>query len=601
METQIFESYLRQIRELVLQQQGDSEADNQEIIRLIESQQAVSAGNSSDEAFLQGEHNFYNGQYEQSLKHYLEAKEIPCFQFFCYRASCLVSYERGQQEKALGYALKALRLDPQDPIMQQISASLHSDENMKGGDQTHSHGELSLEDSHRQQNNELINEQEHEAGKQQEYALQTAEINDALQNCIQKSCGGSSSMSMPEGGFPGRQHALEAMPKISCDLEIAQRMPLVVPENSHGLEQRIRFFQNSQAECMHNYLQQAEKNSKLTEHALYVLNGWPAHVQKSLLFTEESRKSCGGHYLRWNGRGIAINPGPGFLDNFHRQGLCIRDIDFVIVTRNNREAYADVKAISELNQQLNKISPDRQIIHYYLHQRVCQELAPFLKPSFKQARNTIHKLEMYLDSPDVEKVELEEGIALHYFQTTMPGALHSYRETSDEHAFNNSNLGIRLELANDVKKLKVGYLSGLAWSPLLAHHLGHCDLMLTAFGNTNSSDYSKLGYNEDCLGYYGVYTILEELAPRLMLLTEFGGREGDIRIEVVKKMRSELSNLPHQSSVLLAADVGLVIDLNTLNVKCSISDATVAPKDVSVVASSESFGHLRYLSSRYCA
>lgn len=603
MEAQVFENYLRKVRELVSQQQDNLQADNRDIICLIEKEQEASAGNSSDEAFLQGEKNFFNGQYELSLKYYLEAKEIPCFQFFCYRASCLVSYERGQQEKAISYAQKALRLDPQDPIIRQIYASLQSADYEKENVHTHNQEELSLEEASCEQESVLINDDQCENLQPQEYALQTAEMNETVQNCIQKSCSGSSSISMPEANFSNKHPAFEGTPKLSCGLEITQRLPsVIISENAHGLEQRIRFFQNHQAESMQNYLQQSEKNSKLTENALYVLNGWPAHAQKSFLFTEESRRSSGGHYLRWNGKGIAINPGPGFLENFHRQGLCIRDIDFVIVTRNNREAYSDVRAISELNHQLNRIAPDRQILHYYLHQRVCQELAPFLKPSFKQARNTVHKLEMYLDSPDVEKVDLEEGIALHYFQTTMPGILNNCSQNSDEHAFNNSSLGIRLELTNDAKKLKIGYLSGLAWSPLIAHHLGHCDLMLAAFGNTNSSDYSKLGYNEDSLGYYGISTLLEELAPRLMLLTEFGGREGDIRIEVVKKMRSEhIHSTSQLSTVLLAADVGLVIDLNNLNVKCSISEASVAPKDVSVVASSESFGHLRYLSSRYCA
>lgn len=596
MEAQVFENYLRQVRELISQQEDNSEIEFPEVIQLIEQQKEISAGNNSDEAFLKGELHFYSGEYEQSLKHYLDAKEIPCFQFFCYRASCLVSYERGQHEKAFGYAEKALKLDAEDPIVRRILALRDSSSNAQGNE-NYSHSEVVNESFSNQENHsiDLLKE------NSQEYALQTAVVEEAVQNCIQKNSEDSALVSMTN--FSQKYHPLERASRMTCDLEVAsQACPESLQDHTRGLEERIRLFQNSQTEGMQSYLQQTEKNHRLEENALYVLNGWPAYTQKSILFTEESRKSCGGHYLRWNGRGIVLNPGPGFLENFHNQRLSIRDIDFVIVTRNNRDAFADVRGISELNHQLNKISPERQIIHYYLHQRVCQELSPFLKPSFKQARNTIHKLEMYLDSPDVEKIELDEGIFLHYFQTSMPRALQNYRESSDEHSFNNASLGIRLELTNDERKLKLGYLSGLAWSPLLAHHLGHCDLLLTAFGNTNPNDYSKLGYNEDSLGYFGTSTLLEELAPRLMLLTEFGGREGDVRIEVVKKIRSEYArNSSQLSSSLLAGDVGLIVDLNSLNIKCSISEALVAPRDVSVVASSESFGHLRYLSSRYCA
>lgn len=596
METQTYESYLRQVRELALQQHEDRSAINDQISRLIEDYRAGCEENSSDEEFFSGELNFYNGHYEQALKHYLEAKEIPSFQFFCYRASSFISRERGQPEKALNYAQKALRLDSEDPTLHQLLVTLQQEDgispeasfdfNTSGEEQRFQSelftGEVSSGD-----------DLEQEA----QFSMQGGEVSDAIQSYIENGYNEGAS-SMERNSF-NPQSAFEGLHKFSLSNEASPHLDAASSTESDGnnpLEARIRQFQNSQAQYMQGYLQQPEKRVKLLDNLLYVLNGWNlSSDSKQTLFTEESRKSSGGHYLRWNGRGIALNPGPGFLENFHNQGLCIRDIDYVIVTRDSYDAYADVKAISELNQQLNKTAPDRQIIHYYLHQRVCQELAPFLKPNFKQARNTIHKLEMFLDSPDVEKVELDDGIVLHYFLTTMPGsALQSYRESVDEQ----SNLGVRFELTRDNRKIKIGYLSGVAWSPLLAHHLGHCDLMLTAFGNTNSSDYSKLAYSEDSLGYHGSSTLLEELVPRLMLLTEFGGREGDVRIEVVKKMRSELKS---SASVLLAADIGMVIDLNNLNVKCSVSDAPVAPNKINVVSTSDSFGRLKYLSSRYCA
>lgn len=581
METQTFESYLQQVREIASQQPEDLSLENSEIIRLIEEYQANLVNNSSDEAFFHGEHNFYNGNYEQSLKYYLEAKEIPCFQFYCYRASSLISRDRGQLDKALSYAQKALRLDPEDIIMNRLLASLQGVEGFQDS--------LSPSDQSGYEEEAYSSERNEE---EQAFDLQEEGITEAIQTfilgqhpdshaCKQGSCN--------HGSLQGHQFTM--MDESFEEQDVCK----------NALEQRIRLFQNIQAEGMQAYLQQSYRRTKPLDNMLYVLNGWNFHpAAKPLLFTEESRKSSGGHYLRWNGRGIAINPGSGFLENFHSQGLSIRDIDYVVVTRNSPEAYADVKAISDLNQQLNKTAPDRQIIHYYLHQRVCLELAPFLKPSFKQARNTIHKLEMFLDSPDVEKIELAEGITLHYFLTTMPGASQGYNKL-DEHSFSQSNLGIRLELTNDHKKLKLGYLSGIAWSPLLAHHLGHCDIILAAFGNTNPTDYSKLGYNDECLGYFGTATLLEELAPRLMLLTEFGGREGDIRIEVVKKMRAENSDNSRMHSELLAADIGLALDLNSLKIKCSISEASVPAGQVSAVASSDSFGRLRYLSSHYFA
>lgn len=87
-----------------------------------------------------------------------------------------------------------------------------------------------------------------------------------------------------------------------------------------------------------------------------------------------------------------------------------------------------------------------------------------------------------------------------------------------------------------------------------------------------------------------------------MLLTEFGGREGDIRLEIIKKLRNELNSASSlQKSILLPADIGMTIDLNFLQVKCLISGTSVDPHHIHVVAQNDSFGRLNYLSRHYCA
>lgn len=392
---------------------------------------------------------------------------------------------------------------------------------------------------------------------------------------------------------------------------------------SHDLEQRIQAFQSSQTELIQEYHNLSQQRSTLLDHCLYILQGWhfpqgTASASKSFfetpftsfLLTEHSRQTSGGFFLRWNGKGIVINPGRHFVDFFHRQGLHIKDIDFVIVTKDDPEAYIDVKEIYELNRQLNKISPELQVIHYYLNSKAHQELSSILKPYFRQARHTIHNLELFLDSPDVEKIELGDGIQLNYFlaesQEIFTKNVHSKQES---HQKNSSTLGIRLNLQSYESKgasyrgmpeaeIRIGYVSGVAWSPLLAHHLGSCDLLLTGFGNTHPNDYGKLSYNTDSLGYHGTFSLLEEVSPRLMLCSEFEGREGDIRIEIIKKMRQEYAQTNHSARntpVVLPADIGLLVDLKTLHIQCSVTQAFIDPTQVHVVKLVDGFGNLRYL------
>jgi hypothetical protein len=415
--------------------------------------------------------------------------------------------------------------------------------------------------------------------------------------------------------------ALEELKKLaesSNELELPALQTFISDEigvdskASITLEKRMASFQLSQKELIKRYLKHFIPNALRPNFTLFYLNGWPSEFTEEsslplpFMLTEQSRKSTGGIFIRWNGKGIAINPGVNFLHHFHAQGLHIHDIDYVIVTGSTPSCYADVKDLYEINYELNKAGPSLHVIHYYFSHHAFQELSRVLKPHFKQERETLHSLEIFLDSPDVEKVELAEGILLHYFSTsnreTFLGSSQNKDERSSKH---NSELGIKLEMKTTSSEkeekavVRLGYIGQCAWNPLLAHHLGHCDLLITCFGNTSSNDINQISYNTDCLGYHGSYTLLEEVAPKLHLCGEFGGREGDIRLEVCQKIRSDYyaqrSASQRDLSAILPADIGLCICLKSLYIKCPISNEWVAPGQVQAAKTSDSFGKLVYL------
>lgn len=384
-----------------------------------------------------------------------------------------------------------------------------------------------------------------------------------------------------------------------------------------SLEKRVEQFHKHQSTLISHYVEQSQMRKELDRDFLYVLNGWNYQREKDLsvyggqakissfLLPEYRRKTCGGIYLRWNGKGIVINPGMNFLENFHYHGLYVKDIDCVIVTRDNTDAYSDVKGIYDLNYQHNTVSSSLHVINYYLNQKAYNNIATLLKPRFKQERNTIHCLELYLDSPDVEVLNLYEGVSLRYFyispsnQDNQPSEREETGDLDQEH----SCLGIRLELDSSARLEKeskkesfsLGFASGVSWSPRLASSLKGCNIIIAGFEKTGVDDYSKLKYNGDCLGYYGTYSLVKEAQPRLLLCCEFSGREGDIRVEVVKKLREELRKESKQETVILPGDTGLYLDLERLSIQCSISKAFVDPQKIRVVKSSEAFGDLKYL------
>lgn len=377
------------------------------------------------------------------------------------------------------------------------------------------------------------------------------------------------------------------------------------------LEKRIDSFHSIQKELIKKYLKRFSQNLSTLDSALFYLNGWPAGWPQEnafpipLLLTEQSRMSTGGIFVRWNGKGIAINPGVKFLQSFHAQGLHIYDIDYVIVTGSNPSCYADVRELYEVNYELNKINTSLHVIHYYFNHHAFQELSGILKPHFKQERETLHSLEIFLDSPDVEKVELSGGIILHYFSTSNRESFSMSRPNSeDRSAKKHLELGIKLEMRTPASEkeekalVRLGYIGQCAWNPLLAHYLGHCDLLLTCFGKTSSDDIRKISYNQDCLGYYGSFTLLEEVTPKLFLCGEFEGKDGDIRLEACQKIRSDYYTQRGSQrglSTIIPADIGLCICLKNMNIKCSLNEEWIEPGQVQVAKTSDSFGQLMYL------
>lgn len=658
MDVQVFEAYLKQTQQIAQRLPSDPSA-LLDIMQLIEKHRLLIENETYDwEEFFKGESTFYSGQYERALQHYLHAKNVPHYHFFCFRTSCFVARARGNQDQAIKFAKKALKLNSNDEILKQFLHDLNtvSTHRLAESIPKISLGEKEIaelasifEENPRQQQELFAGEfnaskssrpinaftgiEEGGDSFRAESLVALEEKPDFLASVSSKTLAPAKMAAVPASSaqVAGQEERFEdRLYAESRNTESAQNSSLdrlkrlaesSVPAQSsltspfgknNDLESKIEAFQELQSKRLQEYLSYTNTRSKVADNALFILNGWSDNLvrevdssqyanSQGLILTEETRKPSGGLFLRWNGKGIVINPGAGFLNYFHEQGFSLQDIHIVIVTRDDRSAYADVGAIYELNNKLNKLGGQLQIIHYFLNQKAYQELTSILKPNFKQARNTVHSLEVFIDSPDVEKIELDNDIILHYFLASNQESHYRNSQIKGERR-HSTTLGIRLELRGteaDKIPTRLGYISGAAWSPLLAHHLGVCDLLVAGFGNTSPADYTKTGYQEDSLGYNGSYSLIEEIVPRLFVSAEFEGREGDIRLEAVKKLREEIANCGRavlQKTTIVPGDIGLHIDLKTMQIRCPVTGVYVDPANIRIAKSTDLFGRLLYLS-----
>lgn len=568
------------------------------------------------EDFFKGEYEFYSGQYKNALKYYIQAQTIPYFKLFCYRASAYVSKGSDEIEKALAFAEKAQRIFPDD------YATLVILEELLTLDQNH-------DAAHAVRNK--IHDLEVRYGapftspkKRMEFIesfnllIENTNVEDATEDSFALL---KPQAFIPNGPLEGTQQPLVHGSHPSATASqiatlvigtVEEPMSFVEPENhkteippqppkkdnslfqtslEDPLATRIHYFRQKQKDRLDAYLSRWQTRSHLSDNALFVLFGWnPSEYQKEHSFLIP--KPSGGYFIRWNGKGIVINPGRNFLTFFHQQGMHIKDINYVIVTNDNPDSYSDVYEIYRLLHRLNQQQNDHQVIHYYFVPKVFQAVNSALKPNFKQERNNVHALELFLDSPNIEQTELAEDIKLSYFALS---------DAAKENLL--SHLGIRLELKmtpeGSEEPISLGYLSETTWSTDWCHHLSNCDILISGFGETNAEDSAKKRYHDKALGYFGTLTLAESTQPKLLICSEFSGNDGDIRLEVVKLLRKEMQN-QNFPTVILPADTCLEIDLHTLRAPCTVSKMSVNVAEMAITQSSQPFGNLQFLSPYCC-
>lgn len=542
-------------------------------------------------SFLMGERSFYQKQYKAALKSYMEAKSMPLFQFFCYRTCAFLFDQEKKTEKALDFAQKALALHPDDWMTVALCSALLADTGRKE------------EASQMQQNLQ----------SQRSPSRSPFPTSDEV----------STSVSLGEEEFDelaqlfhdeSETEQLPPTSTTSCEsppdrepYQVIQRHYDISSDEGLALERRIQRFQEERKRILKDYIIQAAHKVIPQDYLLHVFEGWHSTPHSAVtasmadLLQQQNQHTTGGYFLKWHGKGVAINPGRHFLSSLHQQGFHIGDVDCVIVTKSSPDSYTDVKALYELNTLFNHTQEPIHVIHYYLCQAAYQAIARILKPHFKPERNSVHCLELYLDSPELETIDLGNGIHLNYF----PTSAQSISSTAKPDEAPQPSLGIRIDLTGPAQAprsssgnghcIRLGYVAGTGWSPVLAEYLVGCDLLIVGIEDTGPDDYSKVKYNGSSLGFHGSLSLLEEVAPRLMLCCEFSGHEGDIRLELARKMRSDYAPHNTRGTTILPGDSGLSVDLTTLQARCAGSLAFVDPAQVHVIRTHDSFGPLQYL------
>lgn len=324
----------------------------------------------------------------------------------------------------------------------------------------------------------------------------------------------------------------------------------------------------------------------LNSNHIKILKGWSSstpEISQGILYSVKNIDCKGGGiYIRWEGKGIVIDPGIHFVENMHKEDLTILDVDYVIVTHNHLDHNFDLVNLYDLDYQYNSFSKKDEYIEYFLDASSYNSYHSQLNV-YSERQKEVVPIRIF-EKKHYEK-SINDNIDLVYFPTD-----HKCKES----------IGLILVLKAKGKTIRLGYTSDTKYSDFIADELAGCDIIIANFSETNADDIKRVLLKDNHLGYYGCYSLLLKTNPMYFVLSEFWGGKGDIRVDITKKLRREIERDKEEfNTCIIPGDIGLSLIFDDMKVLCTGCGREAAAKDITIIKPSEEYGQIKYL-CKFC-
>lgn len=319
------------------------------------------------------------------------------------------------------------------------------------------------------------------------------------------------------------------------------------------------------------------------DNTLICLKGFSSTTPAIYSATFEDTCTGGGIYINVDGFGIVIDPGIGFVDSMHRQGIFIEDINTVVVTHNHLDHNADIGTISALSHDINR---------YYDGQ------VKFYKKFFRDIKNREHTIDWWLDegtqAANKEIVPVSKCLS----------QCHEWVEINDKvsmmtivtkHMRDGKSYGVKCKIKLNNKQIMVGYTSDTRYFPELTEFMHECDIIIFNISDIYEKDVRGIKQKNTHLGYNGSINLLrgENQKFSLAIASEFCCNNGDYRMSVAQKLNDHVRR--ERTAHIIPGEIGLKIDLQSGGIYCSRCKHIMPLDSVSVISAEREFGEIQYI------
>ncbi|MFZ2500095.1 tetratricopeptide repeat protein, partial [Methanosarcina sp.] len=330
---------------------------------------------------------------------------------------------------------------------------------------------------------------------------------------------------------------------------------------------------------------------------LSVLRKWNSYTP--ILPSEKGDNKGGGYFLYHRGKGIVIDPGFNFIENFYQEGFKVADIDAVLISHAHNDHTVDLESILTLVYKHNDAIKDSVIeeMKDKTDDEIKQEITKRLKEKGKKIDlfmnvGTFMKYSGWLNLKDSHEISsvtvLMPNTAYKLAEEYHGITIHTTKAKHHEVIDDQYAIGFIL----DIDGIKVGFTADTGWDwdrneimvkPFIEHKP---NLVVTHLGSIKSRefDYVKATCNDEknkCfyphhLGLLGITKFLDVTKPELTIVSEFGEELRGMRKAIVERIGKvlELKCLP--------GDIGLHVRLSDLGVYCFVEEDFVDYKLINV-------------------
>lgn len=367
---------------------------------------------------------------------------------------------------------------------------------------------------------------------------------------------------------------------------------------SSDVQSRFRYFSQKREEHWHEYARWGEERSEPLEDVLRFYGSWSlAEPSSTQAIWPRNELNTEGFYFRWNGFGVAVNPSAGFLEQFHKMGHFIGDLNAVICTRSDQNLHETLERIYALNAQCNRISERKHRIDYYLCVETHKELFHRLEPRYKQERGSLHRLDKYIDSEGGECMTLHRGISLSYFyppNCEHAGLLFELKLPDRE---SDQEIGLEDKTSQKEHRFKFAYLPFEFSQHTPPDQVVGSALIVFSLRPSLPSNAAQL-VHDDTLELDALAKFLGHCRAKMVLLSEFASNLGDLRLEISKHLKTRLGeNGDNELLPILPADGALQLEMATWRVQCAVTRSWIPAPFIHVVRQKGDFGPLLFVGS----